>query len=76
MADPLVFTQANVRALRYARTDGQPEFTWDKNQVGLGVRITGSGVRSFVLRYRVNGRQRLKTLGHTATHSVDDARKW
>ena len=48
MADPLVFTQANVRALRYTRTDGQPEFTWDKNQVGLGVRITGSGIRSFV----------------------------
>lgn len=76
MADPLVFTQANVRALRYTRTDDRPEFTWDKNQVGLGVRITESGVKSFVLRYRVNGRQRLKTLGHTTTHSVDDARKW
>jgi hypothetical protein len=76
MADPLVFTQANVRTLRYTRTDRHPEFTWDKNQVGLGVRITESGVKSFVLRYRVNGRQRLKTLGHTTTHSVDDARKW
>lgn len=76
MADPLVLTQAKVRAMRYTGTDGQPQFTWDANQIGLGVRITANGVKSFVLRYRVLGRQRLKTLGKTANHSVDAARIW
>jgi integrase len=76
MAKPLAFTQANVKALRYTRTDGQPEFTWDTDQIGLGVRITTGGVKSFVLRYRVLDRQRLKTLGKTANHSVDAARTW
>lgn len=69
-------TQAIVRGIAYERDDGQPQFTWDTEQVGLGVRLTAGGARSFVLRYRVNGRQRLKTLGKTATHSVDDARVW
>src|SRR5579862_1712046 len=69
-------TQAIVRSIPYARADGQPQFTWDTEQVGLGVRLTAAGARSFVLRYRVNGRQRLKTLGKTATHSVGDAREW
>ena len=76
MADPLVLTQAHVKAMRYSRTDSEPQFTWDANQVGLGVRITAGGVKSFVLRYRVNGRQRLKTLGRTVNHSVDSARIW
>lgn len=76
MAKPLAFTQANVKALHYTRTDGQPQFTWDTDQIGLGVRITASGVKSFVLRYRVLDRQRLKTLGKTANHSVDAARIW
>jgi integrase len=76
MAKPLALTQANVKALHYTRTDGQPQFTWDTDQIGLGVRITASGVKSFVLRYRVLDRQRLKTLGKTANHSVDAARIW
>jgi integrase len=78
MADPQVFrlTQANVKALRYTRTDKLPQFVWDSEQIGLGVRMTASGVKSFVLRYRVLARQRIKTLGRTTTHSVDAARIW
>jgi integrase len=69
-------TQALVRSIAYERADGQPQFIWDTEHVGLGVRLTAGGARSFVLRYRVNGKQRLKTLGKTTTHSVDDARIW
>jgi len=78
MADPQVFrlTQANVKAVRYTRTDKLPQFVWDSEQIGLGVRITAGGVKSFVLRYRVLKRQRIKTLGKTANHSVDQARAW
>ena len=76
MDDRLVLTQAKVRALRYSRSDGRLQITWDKSMVGLGVRITANGAKSFVLRYRVLGRQRLATLGATHIHSVDKARSW
>lgn len=76
MADSLVLTQANVRTLRYTRTDEQPQITWDKTMIGLGVRVTANGAKSFVLRYRTLGRQRLATLGATHIHSVDKARSW
>ena len=57
MDDRLVLTQAKVRALRYSRSDGRLQITWDKSMVGLGVRITANGAKSFVLRYRVQQRQ-------------------
>lgn len=76
MAGSLVLTQANVRSQRYTRSNGQPDITWDKTMIGLGVRVTANGAKSFVLRYRVLGRQRLATLGATHIHSVDKARSW
>jgi hypothetical protein len=43
--------------------------------VGLGVRLTIAGAKSYVLRYRVHGRQRLATFGDTRIHSLDAVRK-
>src|SRR3974390_2252655 len=76
MDDPLVLTQANVRAMRYTRHDKRLQFLWDRSMTGLGVRLTANGAKSFVLRYRVNGRQRLATPGAAHIHSVDQARRW
>lgn len=36
---------------------------WDDRLIGLGLRITNNGARSFVLRYVINGRERKYTIG-------------
>jgi len=42
---------------------------------GLGVRVMPSGVKSFVWKYVVNGKQRWMTIGKTSAWSVAAARK-
>ena len=37
--------------------------TYDSEITGLGIRITAAGVRSWVLNYRINGRERRYTIG-------------
>lgn len=64
-----------VNALTYSRPDRKLQFVWDTKMVGLGVRLTPAGHRAYVVRYRVNGRQRLATVGDISVHSLDDARK-
>lgn len=68
-------TERSVAALAYSRANGQPQFNWDSKMIGLGVRITAAGAKSYVLRYRVHGRQRLITFGDTRVHSLDAIRK-
>jgi len=46
-----------------------PEFT------GFGLRVTASGIRSFILRYSLHGRARLYTIGRYPTWSAAAARK-
>jgi integrase len=41
---------------------------------GFALRVTAAGGRAFVLRYTVDGRQRLKTVGDWPTWTVDAAR--
>ncbi len=38
-------------------------FVWDSDVTGFGVRITPAGAISFVLRYVLNGRERVYTIG-------------
>jgi hypothetical protein len=64
---PVVLTARLVDALSYDRAGGKRRFVWDARIVGLGVRITPSGHKAYVVRYRVNGRQRLATLGACTT---------
>jgi hypothetical protein len=64
-----------VEALIYSQSNRRLQFVWDSKLVGLGVRLTPAGHKAYVVRYRVNGRQRLTTLGDVRVHTLDDARK-
>ena len=48
---------------------------YDATLPGFGVRITSGGVRSFVLNYRIKGRERRITIGQYPTWTVLAARK-
>ena len=49
---------------------------FDKDARGLGVRITRNGAKSYVLDYRIHGRQRRLTIGSTAEWSLSAARNF
>lgn len=49
-------------------------FIWDSEIKGFALRITARGAKSFVLDYRVNGRQRRITLGNYPDWTVQAAR--
>lgn len=49
-------------------------YLWDGQLPGFGVRVTSAGVKSYVLRYRIGGRQRIKTLGRCGVLELTDAR--
>jgi len=48
--------------------------TYDSEVKGFGVRITAAGARSFILNYRVAGRERRYTIGSFPDWSVTSAR--
>jgi len=66
-------TQRAVDALRPPATGYQ--CLWDNLVTGFGARITAKGALSFVLRYVLDGRQRLITLGRYPVMSLDTARQ-
>jgi integrase len=51
------------------------EVLWDSDIRGLGLRLLPSGKKSWVLRYRHRGRQRLVEIGDWGTFTLDEARK-
>lgn len=48
-------------------------FLWDPATPGFGVRCTRNGVKSFVLRYRLAGRQRIKTVARVGAMDISKA---
>jgi integrase len=50
------------------------EILWDTEVPGLGLRVYPSGRRSWCLRYRVNGRRRIVTLGVYGVLTLEMAR--
>jgi integrase len=48
---------------------------YDDDATGMAVRVTASGARSFVLNYRIKGRERRITIGDCSRWSVSAARK-
>lgn len=51
------------RIVRDAAPRPKTFILWDSKVKGLGLRITPKGVKSYILNYRINGRERRATLG-------------
>ena len=62
------------KRIRDTRPGGKTSFVWDSQVAGLGIRVTPAGVKSYVLRYRVAGRERLATLARVGEASLRVAR--
>lgn len=67
-----MLTEKRIRDLK---PGPKTQFLWDRQVANLGVRITPSGVKSFVLFYRVAGKKRLATLARCSEISLKDARE-
>lgn len=74
-------TKRDVDSLTYVETDGRQQVLWDKEGSGkgealsgFGVRVYPSGKKSFILFYRVRGRQHIKVLGQYGPLTLDTAR--
>jgi integrase len=50
-------------------------FVWDEELLGFGVRVMPSGVRSYVVQYRIGGRTRRTAFSRVGTMTPDEARK-
>jgi integrase len=51
------------------------QIVWDGQVPGFGARVTGRGVKAFVLQYTLHGRERSSTIGRYPEWSVEDARE-
>lgn len=60
---------------RIPTPDKSASFVWDDALSGFGVRTTPTGIKSFIVQARVNGKSRRITLGRYGVLTVDEARK-
>ncbi len=65
------------RAVREAEPPprGLCRYIWDDQVIGFGLCLTRAGARSFVVRYRIDGRERKLTIGAYPDWSVSAARE-
>ena len=69
-------TKVFIDRATYEGTDNQRFILWDSAISGFGLRVYPSGKKSFVLFYRIAGRQRFLTLGRYGEElTLDQARK-
>lgn len=66
-------TKRNLDALK--SVDGEDFTVWDAELTGFGVRIKPSGLKSFIIKYRADGRQRKATIGKFGPLTVEQARR-
>ena len=60
----LKLTQSNVEKLvKSHRPKSGSVIIWDKRGDGFGLRLTSLGVASFILNYRIHGKERRKKIG-------------
>jgi len=50
-------------------------FHWDEDIQGFGLRVEPSGIKSYIVQYRQNGRSRRMTLGRLGVLTAEEARK-
>ena len=64
-----------VKAIAAAKPAASEYTLWDNQLAHFGVRVLPSGVKSYILQTRVNGRMRKITLGRFSELSLDAARR-
>lgn len=62
------------RSLKSLRTSQPREMFWDHVLPGFGVRVTQNGRKTFVVRYRLNGKRPRVTIGSYPAFGLADAR--
>ncbi|HEX9736193.1 MAG TPA: site-specific integrase [Thermoanaerobaculia bacterium] len=65
-------TKRSVDAARYQGSGAY--YVWDCEVRGFGLRVYPSALKSFVVTYRVRGKQRFYTIGRYGELTVDEAR--
>ena len=63
------------RMVRDAKPDGKARTIWDKQVMGLGLQITPTGIKNYVIRYRVGDQKRQAILARAGQISLKDARE-
>ena len=63
------------RIIRDAKPGPRTRILWDSTVTGLGLRVTPKGVKSYILNYRVNGRERRATLARVSEISLKIVRE-
>ena len=63
------------RIVRDAKPDGKARTIWDKQVMGLGLQITPTGIKNYVIRYRVGDQKRQAILARAGQISLKDARE-
>ena len=63
------------RRIRDAKPGSRPFILWDRQVVGLGCKVAVSGTKTFILNYRVDGRERRAKLAGCSEMSLSAARE-
>jgi hypothetical protein len=64
------------RNAEVADNETRSDLVWDKEALGLCVRVHGNGAQSFLFVYRMNDRQCFLRIGKTPKCSLAAARNW
>ena len=68
-------TRLTVKAIAAAKPAAREYTLWDTQLAHFGIRVLPSGVKSYILQTRVNGRMRKITLGRFSELPLDAARR-
>ena len=74
MPDKFKLTKRSVDPVK-PPTDEDFILIWDKEIPGFGLRVTRAGIKSYILQYRIHGRQRKYTIGRHGDLTPDQARE-
>ena len=63
------------RFVELLQAEGKDRFEWDDDLPGFGVRVKSSGVKSYLVQYRHEGKSRRMTLGRHGVLTAEEARR-